>query len=423
MTWYMRVLVILGIVLVLGSASQAQMPAPQSQTPPAEVTHPESKLAVFDEVWQSVRDYFYDPTLRHLDWAAMRDKYRPLAAAAADEERSAVINRMLDELAASHTRYYTPDDPAYYQLLDIFAGPLRRELRRVFPDGQVLYPSIGIFTRHIGDKTFISGVLDGFPAAKAGLRVGDEILAADGTPYHPIQSLTAKVNQEVTLQVRRSLDTPPHDVVVVPQQIKPNEAFLKAMQESARVIHTHGVAIGYIHVWSYAGSQYQRLLEQEIFSGTLKEAEALVLDLRDGWGGAQAHYLDIFNAQGPTVTMMDRQGGVSVANVKWRKPVVMLINSGTRSGKEILAYGFKKYGLGEVIGTRTTGAVLAARAFLLSDSSLLLLAVNDVFVDGQRLEGVGVTPTIEVPFTVEYAQGKDPQLERAIEFLSRSVRG
>jgi carboxyl-terminal processing protease len=423
MTWYMRVLIILGIALVLGSASQAQMPAPQSQTPPAEVIQPESKLAVFDEVWQSVRDYFYDPTLRHLDWAAIRDKYRPLVAAAADEERSAVINRMLDELAASHTRYYTPDDPAYYQLLDIFAGPLRRELRRVFPDGQVLYPSIGIFTRRIGDKTFISGVLDGFPAAKAGLQVGDEILAADGAPYHPIQSLTAKVNQEVTLQVRRSLDTPPHEVVVVPQQIKPNEAFLKAMQESARIIHTHGAAIGYIHVWSYAGSQYQRLLEQEIFSGTLKEAEALVLDLRDGWGGAQAHYLDLFNAQGPTVTMVDRQGGVSVANGRWRKPVVMLINSGTRSGKEILAYGFKKYGLGEVIGTRTTGAVLAARAFLLSDSSLLLLAVNDVFVDGQRLEGVGVTPTIEVPFTVEYAQGKDPQLERAIEFLSRSVRG
>ena len=111
--------------------------------------------------------------------------------------------------------------------------------------------------------------------------------------------------------------------------------------------------------------------------------------------------------------MVDRHGDVSVANVKWRKPVVMLINGGTRSGKEILAYGFKKYGLGEVIGTQTAGAVLAARAFLLSDGSLLLLAVNDVFVDGQRLEGVGVTPTLEVPFPVEYAQGKIPQLERA----------
>ena len=423
MTWYVRALVILGIVLVLGSASQAQTPAPQSLPSLAEVTPPETGLAVFDEVWRNVRDYFYDPTLRHLDWAAVRERYRPLVAAAADEERSAVINRMLDELAASHTRYYTPADPAYYQLLDIFAGPLRRELRRVFPDGQVMYPSIGIFTQRIADKTFISGVLDGLPAAKAGLRVGDELLAADGTPYHPIRSLTAKVNQEVTLQVQRSRGEPPHDVVVVPQQTKPNEAFLKAMQESARVIHTRGAAIGYIHVWSYAGQQYQRLLEHEIFSGTLKEAEALVLDLRDGWGGAQAQYLDLFNTQGPTVTVVDRHGGVSVTNGKWRKPVVMLVNGGTRSGKEILAYGFKKYGLGEVIGTRTAGAVLAARAFLLSDGSLLLLAVNDVFVDGQRLEGAGVTPTLEVPFPVEYAQGKDPQLERALELLSRSVRG
>src|SRR5262245_53698344 len=54
MIWYARVLVILGIVLGLGSASQAQAPAPQSQPPPTEVTQPETKLAVFDEVWQSV---------------------------------------------------------------------------------------------------------------------------------------------------------------------------------------------------------------------------------------------------------------------------------------------------------------------------------------------------------------------------------
>jgi carboxyl-terminal processing protease len=96
------------------------------------------------------------------------------------------------------------------------------------------------------------------------------------------------------------------------------------------------------------------LLEHESFAGTLQEAESLVLDLRDGWG----------RAQGPPVTMMDHHGDVSVANVKWRKPAVILVNGGTRSGKDILAYGFKKYGLGEVIGIRTTGAVLAACAFL-----------------------------------------------------------
>lgn len=421
--WDRKVLVILALVLVLGSASQAWTDEAQSPTPPAAATRTETRLAVFDEIWQTVRDHFYDPTLRGLDWTAVGEKYRRLAAAASDEERLAVFNRMLAELGASHTGHYTPADPAYYQLLDIFSGALRRSLRQIFSSGQVTYPGIGIFTRHIGEKTFISGVLDGLPAARAGLRVGDELLAADGAPYHPIRSFTAKVNQEVTLQVRRSPDSAPQDVVVVPEQIKPNEAFLQAMQESARVIHADGVKIGYIHVWSYAGPQYQRLLEREIFSGTLKEADALVVDLRDGWGGAQAQYLDPFTAQGPTVTMVDRDGDVSVSNVKWRKPAVMLVNGGTRSGKEILAYGFKKYGLGEVIGTQTTGAVLAGRAFLLSDGSLLLLAVADVRVDGQRLEGVGVTPTIEVPFVVEYAQGKDPQLQRAIELLSRSVRG
>ena len=94
-------------------------------------------------------------------------------------------------------------------------------------------------------------------------------------------------------------------------------------------------------------------------------------------------------------------------NVKWRKRVAMLINGGTRGGKEVLAYGFKKYRLGELIGTRTEGAVLAATAFLIG-SGLRLLAVEDVRVDGERLEGVGVTPTIEVHAGAASAGSDDP---------------
>jgi carboxyl-terminal processing protease len=48
---------------------------------------------------------------------------------------------------------------------------------------------------------------------------------------------------------------------------------------------------------------------------------------------------------------------------------------------------------------------------------LLYLAVVDVLVDGERLEGKGVIPDIEVPSPLEYAQGKDPQLEKAVEVL------
>jgi carboxyl-terminal processing protease len=385
---------------------------------------PSANLTVFEEVWRTVQDHFYDPTFKGIDWAAVGERYRPLAAAAGSAAgRSVVINRMLSELAASHTGHYTASDPAYYQLLDIFSGALRQPLRRLFPDGQVTYPGIGIFTQSLDGKTFISGVLSGLAASKAGLLVGDEIIAADGDPFHPIKSFAPKVNQEVTLTIRHRSDAPAEDVIVVPEQIHPNKAFLKAMEESARIIDTNGVKIGYIHVWSYAGAQYQQLLERELSSGRLKEADALVWDLRDGWGGAESEYLHLFTGRAPVTTLINRDGRKSVANVSWRKPVAMLINGGTRSGKEILAYGFREYGVGEVIGSRTAGAVLAGRAYLLSDGSFVLIAVADVLVDGRRLEGVGVMPTISVPFLLPYAQGQDPQLDRAVEVLSRAVGG
>jgi carboxyl-terminal processing protease len=70
-----------------------------------------------------------------------------------------------------------------------------------------------------------------------------------------------------------------------------------------------------------------------------------------------------------------------------------------------------------VIGARTEGAVLAMMAFLIG-GRLLLLAIEDVLVDGVRLEGVGVTPTIEVPASLVSAEKGDSQLDQAIVVLS-----
>lgn len=66
--------------------------------------------------------------------------------------------------------------------------------------------------------------------------------------------------------------------------------FLDAMKASVQMIDNKGVKIGYVHVWSYAGEVYQEQLEDEL-NGRLRDAEALVLDLRDGWGGANPNYL------------------------------------------------------------------------------------------------------------------------------------
>ena len=98
----------------------------------------------------------------------MGRKYRSLAAEPrADVAR--IINDMLAELHASHTGYYTPDEIAYYDLADIFSHGLRRELEKHFAKGEVAYHGIGMFTRAIEGRHFISGLFDGFPAAEAKL--------------------------------------------------------------------------------------------------------------------------------------------------------------------------------------------------------------------------------------------------------------
>ena len=382
----------------------------------------QANQAALDEVWETVRDRFYDPHLHELDWPALRRRYQLLAASATSaEELAVIINTMLAELDASHTRYYTPEETAYYQLADIFVGALRRRgLERGFPSGEVTYPGIGVFT-HVDDRgrTFITGVVEGSPAHRAGLLLGDQILSVDGSAFLPVASFRGKVGVPVNLSIRRKADGSPMAVSVTPTEIHPNAMFLRGLQASARIITAaSGVQVGYVHVWSYAGNAYQRALEDLIAEGPLRDADALIWDLRDGWGGAEPQYLELFDSHAPTMQMKDRRGNIEFVGVKWRKPVVMLINGGTRSGKEVLAFGFKQYRLGEVIGTRSAGAVLAATAFLMGNGNLLLLAVAAVLVDGQRLEGSGVAPTIEVPFDPAYAAGMDPQLDRAVEVLS-----
>ena len=403
------------------TAASALAPAWAEQLEPADsaTSQPVSaRIATFEEVWRTVRDRFYDPHLHGLDWSAVRERYLPDATRASSEEALAgVTNSMLSDLHASHTRYYTRYELEYYQLSDIFAGALRRRgLERAFPGGRISYPGIGILSRlDMQGHSVITGVIERTPAEQAGLLAGDVIVFADGAPFQPVQSFRDKIGKEVVLSLRRAGAF--MQISATPVDIEPNKMFLDGLRASARITRANGRSIGYVHVWCYAGSVYQRTLEHLLSQSPLNEADALIWDLRDGWGGAIPEYLDLFNTRAPTMQVTDRNGASELRNVKWRKPVAMLVNGGTRSGKEILAYGFKKYRLGEVIGARTEGAVLAATAFLIG-GGLLLLAVEDVHVDGERLEGVGVAPTIEVQADPDSMDRSDPQLNRAIAVLS-----
>jgi carboxyl-terminal processing protease len=388
----------------------------------------EPKAAIFEEVWETVNDNFYDPNFNGVDWRAMGEKYKlQVMQAQSSEDVVAVINQMLSELKTSHTYFYTRNEPAYYQVLGIFAPrspDFRQQLKKFFPTSKIEYSGIGIFTKDINGKTFVSAVLDGSPADKAGLQVGDQLLSVEGSPFQPIQSFAEKAGQSVTLKIQRSANpSTQQEIAVTPTMLDATTMFLDAMQASTQVIEREGKKIGYVHIWSYAGDQYQQQLEEELLYGRLKDVDGFVLDLRHGWGGAPQTALNIYTAKDLSVTNIPRNGTRNTYHSQWNKPVVMLVNEGSRSAKELLAYGFQEFGIGSVVGEKTAGAVVAGRPFLMQDGSLLYVAVADVYVGGnQRLEGNGVIPDIVVPFSPEYAQGADPQKERAIETVLEAVK-
>jgi carboxyl-terminal processing protease len=373
------------------------------------------RLADFSEVWTTVRDHFYDPALRGVDWQAERERWSARAAGARTvDELSAAINGMLSALDTSHTAYYTDRDPAYWFLVDLF------DVAGLDDTG---YVGIGVFTETIEGQTFVRSVVDGGPAAKAGVLAGDRLVAVGDAPWHPILPFAGRENLPVRLRVER--DAQGRDVrelAVVPQRIRPVEFYREALAASARRLSRPGVEAAYVRVWSYAGRENHDALIRVLNTPELASADGLVLDLRDGWGGASPDYLTLFSDRVPTVVLTRRGGEPAAWDTQWRKPVVLLVDGTTRSGKEILAHGFQRYGYGPVVGARTAGAVVPGKLHRIGERAVLYLANADLSVDGERLEGRGVIPDHEVPFDLRWAAGADPRLERALAVLRDLVR-
>src|ERR1043166_9716109 len=111
--------------------------------------------AVFNEIWQTVRDQFFDPRLNGLDWNTARERYAARAehARTADDFAS-VVNEMLSELRSSHTHYYTSQSTEYFQLCGIFWSTLEPKLKQFLASGRPDYVGIGVSTVSRGGKGF-----------------------------------------------------------------------------------------------------------------------------------------------------------------------------------------------------------------------------------------------------------------------------
>jgi len=354
------------------------------------------------EVETLVREKLYDAA-RGERWARENAGYAGRIKDAESFRRE--TRRRLAILNTSHTQYYTAEDPGYRDLLSIFEPVLHRSA-----EGE----SLGCAVAEGDGGWFVVRVFPGSPAAAAGLKRGDFITMADDEPFHPVRSLRGKAGQPVTLIYRSRRNGHPIAVLATPRIVDPKKEWLEAQIAGTRVLERRGRRIGYVPIWSCAGVEYQQTLA-EALAEKLADADALVIDLRGGWGGCDPAFVSLFDPAVPDLTRIDREGHRTVWAPGWRKPLVVLIDGGSRSGKELVARALQRHGRATLVGERTAGAVLAGQPFLLSDGSLLFLAVQDILVDGERLEGPGVKPDVAVPSDLPYAEGRDAQLERALE--------
>ncbi|WEX75437.1 S41 family peptidase [Sinorhizobium numidicum] len=385
---------------------------------------PRSGHPVFDRAVELVIDNFYDTSALDRFAAAVRrethDEAQPLAKSSPTPRVDAAIATILAGLGASHTARFTSDTIDYYELADIFRFAIRNDIKRLFPpNGEPSYAGIGMVTRLENGSRFVSDVYDGGPAERAGIRVGDEILSVDGAPYREITSFRDKVGRTVDVRLRRDRGAPPITITVAVERLKPLRTFAKAIEESVTLTESEGRRIGYLRLWTLSSSDGLDIVARELSLGRLKDADGVIVDLRGRWGGGPPDAADLFVGGVPTFRLVSRDGKDMLATVRWRRPVVAIIDEGARSGLELFAYALKANGI-PLVGTRTAGALLAGRAFLLPDDSLLELAVSDAVIDeGLRLEGRGVDPDIPVSFSLPYAAGRDPQLDAATEEMRR----
>ncbi|AWM28804.1 S41 family peptidase [Sinorhizobium fredii] len=385
---------------------------------------PRSGHSVFDRAVELVVDNFYDASALDRFGAAVRrqvtDERGALTAKSSEDRVDAAVESVLASLAVSHTGRFTADTIDYYELADIFRFAIRNDIKRLFPpDGEVRYAGIGMVTRLEDGLRFVSDVYDGAPADRAGIRVGDEILSVDGLPYREIASFEDKVGRTVDVRLRRHREARPLTVTIAVERLQPLRTFEKAIESSIAVTEREGRRIGYLRLWTLSTRDGLNIVARELASGRLKDADGVIVDLRGRWGGGPPDAADLFVGGVPTFRLISRDGKDMLGTVRWRRPVVAIIDEGSRSGLELFAHALKVNGI-PLVGSRTAGALLAGRAFLLPDDSLLEVAVSDAVIDdGLRLEGRGVEPDIAVAFSLPYAAGRDPQLDAAMEEMQR----
>jgi tricorn protease len=374
---------------------------------------------IFVDAWRLERDYFYDPNMHGVDWDAQLAKYLPLVdRITTRDELSDLIGWFVGELSALHTAVRggdlrTGDD-------NVRVAGLGARLTRD-PDAGG-YRIAYIYQSDPDYPDEMSPLAD----PTLGIRVGDVITAVNGTGVLDAPDIGALLrNQEgrqVLLTVRSGNAS--RDVIVVPTATEFGLRY--ADWEYTRrlaVEEKGGGKVGYVHLRNMGGDDITTWYRDfyPVF-----DRQGLIVDVRhNGGGNIDAFILEKLLRK----AWMYWKGRVGEPywnmHYAFRGHMVVLVDQRTASDGEAFADGFRRLGLGVVIGMRTWGGeIWLSSSNTLTDRGLARAPMTGVYgPEGAWLiEQIGVIPDIEVD-NLPYAtfNGSDAQLDTAVDYLLKKI--
>lgn len=376
---------------------------------------------IYDESWRMLRDYFYDPDMHGVDWRAIHEKYKPLVDRVADRSDLAeVLHHMGGELSALHT---------YVRFGDIREGPdkiqpssLGAKLARDPESGGWRIDHLYRADPDYPEQTS--------PLAKpgVGLKEDDVIVSINGrnteSVEHPQQLLEQKANQQVLLEVLS--DGVRRSVLVEPMTPEAAASLRYSEWEYTRRMTTEKTGlgkIGYVHLRNMGPDS---ILEWARDYFPVFDRQGLIIDMRHNRGGNTDSWI-LSRLLRKAWFFWSARAGTPYSNMQYafRGHLVVICNEWTASDGEAFSEGFRRLGLGKVIGTRTWGGQiwLSAQRWLV-DNGMCSAAEFGVYgPEGEWLiEGTGIEPDIIVD-NLPHATflGEDKQLDAAIQHLQKLI--
>jgi tricorn protease len=373
---------------------------------------------IFRDAWRIQRDFFYVDNMHGVDWEATLRQYETmLADCVSRRDVSYVIAEMISELNIGHAYYFGGDyeEEAERNVgmlgvdFDVNDGACR--IARVLRGGEWDVDARGPLDR---------------PELK--VKEGDYILAVNGIPLDvaedPWAPFVGLADKTVTLTVsskpRPGDDDEETRRVAVKTLGYGDEIGLRYrawVEDNRRFVaeQTDG-KVGYIHVPDTGIRGQNELFRQ--FYGQVDRAALIVDERWNGGGQIPSRFIELLNR--PRSNYWARRDG---KDWPWppdshQGPKCMLINGPSGSGGDLFPWYFRFAGLGPLIGRRTWGGLvgLSGNPGLIDGGYTAVPTFGFYEIDGTwGVEGHGVDPDIPVmDDPALMAQGKDPQLDRAI---------